>query len=273
MTRFSERQGYEPQEIEISIRAEAPDEFRGVLADIAYECGLTPHQLRSIVCRELRAREDPSNWSAFPNVDGEARGHLDSCEWYQVYDIAEAIYERLEKRPSEAFEDAPADCFTQELNRYFRQRGIGWQLVDGHIEVRGTEGFERALGEARSELAEGGRSTAANEIHQAIADLSRRPSPDVTGAIQHALAALECVARDMTGDPRATLGTILSRNPNLLPPPLDQAVEKLWGFASEQGRHLREGRSPSAEEAELAVIVAAGVCRYLSKKARTSTRI
>lgn len=33
------------------------------------------------------------------------------------------------------------------------------------------------------------------------------------------------------------------------------------------GRHLREGREPSYDEAELAVHVAAGVSRYLSKKA------
>ncbi|WP_156822068.1 hypothetical protein [Azoarcus sp. KH32C] len=88
----------------------------------------------------------------------------------------------------------------------------------------------------------------------------------MTGAIQHSLAALECVARDVTGDQRSTLGTILQRNSAIVPPPLDHALEKLWGFASEQGRHLREGRVPGYEEAEVAVQVAAAVARYLSKK-------
>jgi hypothetical protein len=268
MGRFSERQGYKPKEAEITVRADAPDELRGVVADIAYESGLSPHELRSIVCRELRVREDPSNWSAFPNVDGEARGHLDSCDWYRVYDIIEAIYQGLEKARSAAFDDPPAAHFADELNNYFRERGIGWQLADGHIEVRGSEGFERALADARDELSTASRETAANEIHQAIEDLSRRPDPDVTGAIQHALAALECVARDVTGDAKATLGQLLSRHPGLIPAPLDQGVEKLWGYASEQGRHLREGRTPSHEEAELAVLVAAAVCQYLSKKTK-----
>jgi hypothetical protein len=48
-----------------------------------------------------------------------------------------------------------------------------------------------------------------------------------------------------------------------LPKPLDSALEKLWGFASEQGRHLREGRSPRFEDAELVVTVSSAVSVYL----------
>jgi len=110
------------------------------------------------------------------------------------------------------------------------------------------------------------RLTTQNEIHQALSDLSRRPQPDLTGAIQHALVALECIARDVCGDPKATLGNILKRYPNLVPQPLDTAVEKAWGYASEHGRHLREGREPSLEEAELLVGIASVVATYLSKK-------
>lgn len=266
MTRFSERHGYQPDDAEVTVRLEAPDELRGVIVDLAYESGLGPHAMRSLVCRVLRSREDPNNWSAFPNVDGEVRGHLDSCEWFEVYDIVEAIYARLAESPTGEHGGQEATYFEDEVNKYFRRRGIGWQLTEGRLETRGSESFEHTLAEARAELAESGRTTAANEIHQAISDLSRRLRPDITGAIQHALAALECVARDVSGDEKATLGAILSRNPGLVPPPLDSALEKLWGFASEQGRHLREGREPSHEEAELAVQVAAAVSRYLSKK-------
>jgi hypothetical protein len=266
MTRFSERHGYQPEDAEITVRLDAPNELRGVIVDLAYESGLTPHKMRSLVCRVLRTRENPDNWSPFPNVDYEVRGHLDSCQWYEVYDIVEAIYEKLAESPTDKHGGQEASYFEGEVNMYFRRRGIGWQLTEGLLETRGSEAFEHALSEARTELAMSGRTTAANEIHQAISDLSRRPRPDVTGAIQHALAALECVARDVSGDERATLGAILSRKPGLIPSPVDQAVEKLWGFASEQGRHLREGREPSYEEAELAVQVAAAVSRYLSKK-------
>jgi hypothetical protein len=97
MTRFSERHGYQPDDAEITVRLDAPYELRGVIVDLAYESGLTPHQMRSLVCRLLRTRKDPNTWSAFPNVNNEVREHLDSCEWYEVYDILEATYERLAK--------------------------------------------------------------------------------------------------------------------------------------------------------------------------------
>jgi hypothetical protein len=258
MERFSERHGYTPPDVDIIIRHEAPYELRGVIANLAYECGLKPHGLRSLVCRVLQAREDPSNWSAYPNIDNEVRELIDSAQWYEVYDILEAI--------AGAVSDTAR--FETEINKYFRRRGIGWQLTNGHIETRGPESFEQSLSEARATLGEAGLTTASRELHEALADLSRRPDPDVTGAIQHALAALECVARETSGNPKATLGAILAQNRQLVPAPLDQALEKLWGFASEQGRHLREGRAPSFDEAALAVHIAAAVSQYLSKKAK-----
>ncbi len=82
------------------------------------------------------------------------------------------------------------------------------------------------------------------------------------------MAALECAARDVSGDARATLGDILKRNPDLLPAPLKVAVEKVWGYSSEIGRHLREGREPARKEAELVVGLAASVATYLVAKNR-----
>jgi hypothetical protein len=40
----------------------------------------------------------------------------------------------------------------------------------------------------------------------------------------------------------------------------------MWGYASNTARHLQEGQEPSYEEAELAVMTAAGVVIYLEKK-------
>jgi len=257
--RFSKRQGYSSAASEISVRHEAPDELRAVIVDIAYESGLSPHTARTTFCRVLRRRENPDNWSAYPNVDNEARGLIDDSQWYEVYDLIEALYDAVDDQVQ----------FEAEINDYFRRRGIGWQLTKGRIEARGGEAFEQAVIEARSTLTSTGKNTAAREIHEALLDLSRRPSPDVTGAIQHALAALECAIRDYTGNPKATLGVLLKSNPGLIPSPLDTAVEKMWGFASEQGRHLREGRDPGYEDALLSLHVVAAVTNNLAKKRGT----
>jgi hypothetical protein len=59
---------------------------------------------------------------------------------------------------------------------------------------------------ATDTLLQSGRNTAENELREVFRDLARRRTPDLTGAVQHAGAALECVARDVTGDPKAGSG-------------------------------------------------------------------
>ena len=257
---FSRRHGfYQSKEKEIRVRHDAPYELRGVIVDIAYGSDFKPKTLRPLVCRALRKRPDTNNnWSEYPNIDEEIRNLLDECEWYRIYDVIEEIYRGAAPYQAEKFE--------QEVNSYFREEGIGWQLTSGKIEVRGEEGFESTLIDAHLTLVEGGLQTASKEIHEAIGDLSRRPDPDITGAIQHSMAALECVARDVCGDPKATLGKLLGRFKGLIPKPLDTAIEKVWGFASEMGRHLQEGRAPEFEEAELVLRLCASVSSYLVKK-------
>lgn len=160
-------------------------------------------------------------------------------------DIAEAIYARVPYDRQQSYADG--------LNRYFRQAGIGWQMTPEGIMYRGDETYAAAV------------QNAASEIREAIRDISRRPKTDTTGAIQHSVAAMECVARDVLGERNDTLGALLSRL--ALPRPLDQAIDKLWGFSSERARHIREGETVDDDQAELVVSVACAVCAFLAKRA------
>lgn len=274
--RFSERHGFAPDAAEITVRHDAPYDLRGLVVDFAYRTGLGPHDVRGIVCSVLMTRPDDSNWSAFPNVDGEVRQLLDGCEWFEVYDVIEAIFRSLQLKAAIPFatedKERPHDRFAAQVNTFFVKTGVGWQLIDGRIEVRGPEAFEAAVRPVVAQLETAGLHTAAQEIHEALRDLARRPDPDITGAIQHAMAAAECVARKAANDPKATLGEILDRYQELVPRPLDEGLKRIWGYASEMARHLREGRVPSYEEAELAVITSAGVVTYLERKINASTR-
>lgn len=172
MDNFSRRHGYAPGDADICVREDAPHELRGVIVDIAYEAGLSPHSVRSVVCQILRRREDPSNWSALPNVDGEVREHLDSCEWYEVYDVIEALAAEI---------NDPAK-FEHEVNAYFRRRGIGWQLAAGRIQTRGAEAFERTVSDAREALAADSRATAAQECTKPFKIFLAVQSPTSPGA-------------------------------------------------------------------------------------------
>ena len=263
---FSKRHGFSnTEEAEITVREDAPAELRSFFVQLCYDCGLTPTTLRGMVCQALKRQPDRNNWSDFPNVDNEVEDLLQGCKWFKVYDIIERLHDYLAEN---RYDRDVYSHFVTELNDYFVEFGIGWKLVDGRLETRGPESFEVVVKSAKETEQNSGHTTASKELHQAIADLSRRPQPDPTGAIQHAMASLECVARQVTGDVKANLGDILKRHNTLIPAPLDQAVARAWGYASENGRHLREGREPSYTEAELIVGLCASLSNYLIKKTR-----
>jgi hypothetical protein len=260
MSTFSQRHGFAPTDAPITSRDEAPGWLRDFIVTAAQEVYVGVSDLRDMLCSLLLESPDSNNWSN-GNIEREVRELMRTAEWYHVYDFIEIITQRL-KRSGMGF----LRQFEEKMNDAFRRKGIGWQLLDGKIEIRGEESFEQSVRTAIAVTAETGRSVASRELHEALQDLSKRPTPDITGAIQHGMAALECVARDVTGDPNATLGAIIKNQPGLLPKPLDQGVEKVWGYASEQARHLREGKTPDILEAELVVGLAGSLATYLVKK-------
>jgi hypothetical protein len=75
----------------------------------------------------------------------------------------------------------------------FAEEAVGWQLVGGEIQIRGDEAYGAALDNATDALDESEMAAAASELREAMRDLSRRPEADLSGAIHHAMMALECV--------------------------------------------------------------------------------
>ncbi len=256
---FSDRFGYQAPEAEITIREDAPTPVRDGILMAGYGADLSPGVIRDILCRVLLQRPDQNNWSA-SNVEREVSGLIDEAPWYRVYDVAERLYAEIGTRDFTGTQQAH---FEAQLNQLFREQGVGWEMKHGTLVARGSEAFALATGHATEVMRKHGAPTAANEIHEALRDISRRPHADVTGAIQHAMAALECVAREVGGT-TDTLGPAVRRLN--LPAPLDQAVEKLWGFTSQQGRHILEGRQPQFEEAELVVTAASALSVYLLRR-------
>ena len=134
----------------------------------------------------------------------------------------------------------------------------------GEIVARSDAAFEAAIEGAQRVLKAGGRQTAARELREAMSALSRRPEANLSGAVFHAMGAMEALARHVTGLPKATFGEIVKRRSTLFPKPLDKAIAMLWGYASNEVRHPSEGRAPSRKEAELIVHLAAATIGYVS---------
>ena len=257
--RFSVRYGFHSPQGDQLIREDAPEELRvGLLQVVHIDLEKGPRWIRSIVCGILRIREESNNWSEYPNIWNEVQDYIYDCEWYSVYDIIEGFYNVIPFTEREDFEE--------KVNQLFYEENIGWQLVAGELHVRGDEAFEQVLDGAAEVLDSSGLTTAASELTEAIRDLSRRPEPDLSGAGHHSMAALECVARQVTGDEKSTLGKIIKENVGLIPPPVDDAVLKLWGFASDQARHGKVSRELNWEEVQLLVGISAALSSYLVQK-------
>ena len=263
---FSVRHGFVPEKLStpIKIREDAPGDVRHTIIKIAVLTGWDYDDLF-----DLAAKVGKRLWEAPEpiNILISRRNQLNiltfKWKWFEVYDFVEQIY--TEMAGWHSVHESEND-FEQKLNAYFEDAGVGWRLDHGQIVSRGSESFESAVHTVVPVLRESGLQTAEREIHEALRDLSRRPQADLTGAIQHAMAALECVARKVSGEHNLTLGKILQQHPALVPKPLDSAVEKAWGYASERGRHIREGDEPTRDEVELIVGIAATVAIFLSRK-------
>ncbi len=256
--RFSSRNKYKSKEVPITIREAAPNELQEFIIQTAYHFGISPEPLRRLVCRILRKSPDGGNWSEFPNIDMEIHQLLEECEWFYIYDIIEELFDSLEIDQSNQFKE--------DINGFFRSNGIGWQLDNGEIKFRGDDKFEEIKSNAVEILCVKGKETSKHEIKEAINNLSKKPEADITGAIQHSLAGLECVVREVTGNTKATLGKLINDHPDIVPKPLDIVISKLWGYTSNMGRHIEEGNPPNFDEAELAVSVSASLISYLAKK-------
>jgi len=253
---FSKRLGVQNPPTEITIRCDAPENFRGYLFELLLEYKIPLKKLLKIVCFTVKIASK-NNWSE-DFIKDEIRDDILYCKWFYVYDLIESVYQILDETQKIDFAD--------EINEYFRVYGIGWKFENGLVEYRGDDILENDFKNVQKELSTRGLNSSRKEIEEAIQDLSKRPYADVTGAIQHSLTALECVCRKVSGAENMTLGALIKKYPDLVPNPLNTAIEKIWGFASEQGRHLKDGKEPKFEEAELLTHLSSSLIIYLLKK-------
>jgi hypothetical protein len=266
---FSKRHGFDRAK-DITIRESAPENLRSFVLQTARSLGTGANSQRQVLCQVLRVPPNEELNYREQRVWAEVQELMNTCPWFKVYDIIEALHASLAR--SSVFGDYDnASAFADEINDFFVDEGIGWQIVGGQIVTRGSESFEAVVTAAVPALEASERPTAAKHLREALQDLSRRPQADFSGAAYHAMGSLECVARDVAGDANATLGEILKRNRGLLPKPLDMALSQIWGYASNEARHVREGREISRDEAELLVGLSAAVSTYLVRKLNAMT--
>ena len=112
-----------------------------------------------------------------------------------------------------------------------------------------------------------GHTASLRELKEGHYDLTKRPDPDLTGVVQHCMAALECTAKLIAGVEAGTLHDLLKSRKLNLPPHLSAMLDKAWGFASDRGRHVKEGKPVSYRDAELMLYLCEGMIVYVLRSA------
>jgi len=74
-------------------------------------------------------------------------------------------------------------------------------------------------------------------IRQAVSLFGQKPNPDYRNAVKEAMSAVESTVRLLTGDKKATLGDALKTLDRIRPlhPAFKQAMDKLYGYTSDEG--------------------------------------
>ena len=202
----------------------------------------------------------------------EAKGFFLACPWNWLYDVLEDVagevrsFEKYNNHWSAPKESLSAARFRDVVNAFFVHEGIGWSIDEKeNIVARADAAFEDTLRTALSTLEEDKKPTAAEHLSFAIDALSARPKPNTSGAVSHATSAVECVLGEITGA-TMTLGKYLDRNPGLFHAALKKGIDGIYGYASDQARHGKEGAEPTREDAEFVVATCAATCTLLTKK-------
>jgi hypothetical protein len=255
--RFSKRFGILPKPMGL-VRNEAPLKMRLALVLLLSENNVDICVVAEALCKAERKVPPTYLHTSYLSMRAVQRWDLIELElrsradWHEVYDFIEILCAQLGNHEIE-----------QKISELFVEFDVGWKVLHGRIEIRGDELFESTVQTARENLDRAGRLTAKAELEEAMASLSRRPVPDSRGAVARSVGALEALAKDITKESTATLGQLIKRLD--LPQPLDIAATKLWGYASDQARHVTEGVIPNHSEAAFVVQVCAAFVSYLSK--------
>lgn len=193
---------------------------------------------------------------------------IEKCEWWRVFDVAEAghaaIYAESYLGPDRA------KAFERAINEACRANGLGWKMKEGIFAVVASTAQYDSAASIIENLDTAQLKTSASELREAHRDLSRRPFPDISGGMQHAGAAIECLTREISGDTKLTLGDIIKKREDLFPGAYRKMADAMWGIVSNQGRHIKEEGEPTLEEALFVVGSITNLSAYLLARRRTA---
>lgn len=187
----------------------------------------------------------------------EIREYYFGCAWYQVYDFLEYV---LLAEKNNRLNSAMNTILERELSGY-RFVESAFIPVTDELEV---EAFQKAL-------AEGPFSGVHAHLKAAMQHLARRENPDYRNSIKESISAVESMAREVTGNSKATLGDALAilEKGGHLHPALKKGFSAIYGYTSDEAgiRHaMMEEPNLTISDAKFFLISCSTFINYLKAR-------
>jgi len=187
----------------------------------------------------------------------EIRNYYFQAKWNEVYDFLEYI---LKSEENLELIEAINVILERELAGY-RYIGSAFVPITDEVEI---EAVQQA---ATEDLFRGVHS----HLKKAIECLARRENPDYRNSIKESISAVESMAKEITGNPKATLGdalSLLERNHNLHPA-LKSGFSAIYGYTSDEGgiRHaMLNEPNITATDAKFFLVLCSSFINFLKVK-------
>ncbi|MBD2317090.1 AbiJ-NTD4 domain-containing protein [Phormidium tenue] len=187
----------------------------------------------------------------------ELRELFDRFEWFEVYDFLEVTLNYFE-----------SVTLVEEVNNILNREFSGFRFVGGVFTDITTEQEVKMLEDALT----GKRFPAvASHLQRALTLMSDRKNPDYRNSIKESISAVESIAKEITGKPKATLGEALKvlEVSNKIHPSLKESFSKLYGYTSDEGgiRHaMLSEPNLTAADAKFFLLSCTSFINYLKSK-------
>lgn len=153
------------------------------------------------------------------------REYFFECEWHDVYSFLEFVVQQP---------GLPINNLADILNTALKEEMAGYQFIDQLVTPITSQA---EVGEVEAALQDTKFAGVDKHLKRSLELLSDRRNPDYRNSIKEAISAVEAMARQITGNPKASLGdalSTLSRDGNLHGG-LKAGFSSLYGYTSDEG--------------------------------------
>lgn len=189
------------------------------------------------------------------------RGHFFNGEWWQTYDLLEFLYKHIPDRWRKDLKSL--------INQFLEQENSAYRLIDSEIVEITSESeikeVEQALGSRTDHIKA--------HLVRALELLSDRQQPDYRNSIKESVAAVESACQTISGQKKAVLSDGLKalKAHGYMHPAFEQALTKLYGYASDSGgiRHALtdQSQNPSYADAKFMFVACSAFVNFLWTRA------